>query len=195
MGDFSDNTSLGSSAAIFLCREGLIESFPLSGSMRRWVVKTDHYIPNVHRKTIEERIHQRISHRLEGTQNTMLSSFRVEKKLATTMVKGRCLLAGDAAHIVSPIGGQGMNLGWLDAHELSIEFQQVFDAHKKPNTTLQRYSSHRLKMAQKALRRGELNMILGRKTSYPFFRKTILRLILNTPLSTWMARQFTMRGL
>ncbi|NKY31738.1 FAD-dependent oxidoreductase [Nocardia speluncae] len=43
------------------------------------------------------------------------SRFRVHHRLADTYRRGRILLAGDAAHVHSPAGGQGMNLGIEDA--------------------------------------------------------------------------------
>lgn len=47
------------------------------------------------------------------------SRFQVHHKLADTFHKGRVVLAGDAAHVHSPAGGQGMNLGLRDAEALS----------------------------------------------------------------------------
>ena len=195
MGDFTDNTDWGTKAAIFLGPEGLIESFPLSEGMRRWVVKTDRYISTVERHDVESRINHRIGHSLQNTQNVMLSSFGVQKALAQTMARKRVVLAGDAAHVVSPIGGQGMNLGWLDAEELSKKLELILDSATDPGVTLQSYSNQQLKIAKKAIRRAEFNMVLGRKTERPIFRKALLGLILKTPLSRIMARVFTMRGL
>jgi bifunctional hydroxylase/dehydrase len=40
-------------------------------------------------------------------------------------VKGRILLAGDAAHIHAPIGGQGMNVGIQDAMNLGCKLASV----------------------------------------------------------------------
>lgn len=47
-----------------------------------------------------------------------LSAFRVNERLAARYREGRCFLAGDAAHIHSPAGGQGMNTGIQDAVNL-----------------------------------------------------------------------------
>lgn len=195
MGDFSDNTSWGTKAAVFLCKEGLIESFPLPGTLRRWVLKTDRYLSDITRRDIEERVARRIGHSLDGTKNTMLSSFGVQKGLAQTLAKNRILLAGDAAHVVSPIGGQGMNLGWLDARHLAGCFVQIFNTSADPTRLLQQYSTRQLKIARKIIRRAEFNMALGRKTKNLYFKKVLLSGMLKTPLANLMARIFTMRGL
>jgi 2-polyprenyl-6-methoxyphenol hydroxylase-like FAD-dependent oxidoreductase len=194
MGDFSDNTSLGSDAAIFLCDEGLIESFPLLDQKRRWVVKTDKYLDDLQRQDIEERIAHRIGYDLSSTENKMLSSFGVQKMLAKPMVKNRIILAGDAAHIVSPIGGQGMNLGWLGAWDLSQSLRNVLNNKDSHSSILDQFERRRCKAARNAIRRAELNMRLGRKPYFPSLRNKIVSLMLNTPLSTLMARIFTMRG-
>jgi 2-polyprenyl-6-methoxyphenol hydroxylase-like FAD-dependent oxidoreductase len=194
MGDFSDNTHFGSDAAIFLCDEGLIESFPLLNNRRRWVIKTDNYFSLVKRKDIETRIRQRIGHNLRDTENIMLSSFGVQKFIARPMVKNRIILAGDAAHIVSPIGGQGMNLGWLGTWDLAHCLKKIIHHKQQADILLQEFKQRRNKAAKNAIRRGEINMRLGRQTSVPAFRNGIVSFMLNTPLSNLMAKAFTMRG-
>lgn len=198
MGDFADNTDFGSDAAVFLCQEGLIESFPLPGNRRRWVVKTDVYHASNQRSIIETAVLQRIQHPLDDTAHFMLSSFGVQKMVAEQMVKKRCILAGDAAHVVSPIGGQGMNLGWLGAWDLSRCLMQVFEhptSRNREGELLQGFEQRRKKAARNAARRGELNMRLGRRSAYPALRNGIVSLMLNTPVSRLMARLFTMRGI
>jgi 2-polyprenyl-6-methoxyphenol hydroxylase-like FAD-dependent oxidoreductase len=194
MGDFTDNTIFGSDAAIFICREGLIESFPLLDGKRRWVVKTDEYIPSVDRREIEKRVASRIGHDLGEVENIMLSSFGVQKRISKPIVKNRVLLAGDSAHIVSPIGGQGMNLGWLGAWDLAECLRQIFEEDQSPEKVLEGFENRRIKAARNAIRRAEINMRLGRKSNLPAIRNSIVWLMLNTPLSNLMARIFTMRG-
>lgn len=47
------------------------------------------------------------------------SPYRVHERAATNFRLGRVLLAGDAAHVVNPLGGQGLTAGIMDARELS----------------------------------------------------------------------------
>jgi len=195
MGDFSDNTDFGKDAAIFLCDEGLIESFPLLHNRRRWVVKTDRYISDPKRKDIEERLRKRLGYRLQDTENVMLSSFGVQKLVAQPMVQNRIIVAGDAAHVVSPIGGQGMNLGWLGAWDLAQHLQLILQHEEKYEPLLKEFEQQRQKAARNAIRRAEMNMRMGRKPSLPAIRNGLVSLMLNTPLSKLMAKIFTMRGI
>ncbi|MDZ7658884.1 NAD(P)/FAD-dependent oxidoreductase [Fodinibius sp.] len=195
MGDFTENTHFGSDAAIFLCDEGLIESFPLPNNHRRWVVKTDNYIDDVSKDQLISDVFNRIGHSLSDAQHTMLSSFGVQKLIAYPMVKNRTILVGDAAHIVSPIGGQGMNLGWLDARDLADALLQVLGNTFQKHTILNQYQKRREHAAKNAIQRAEMNMKLGRKITTPFFRKQLVSLMLTPPISQLMANIFTMRGI
>lgn len=195
MGDFTDNTDFGNDVGIFLCDEGLIESFPLPDNRRRWVVKTDTYRSSGQRKIIEQAVQQRIQHTLSGTEHFMLSSFSVQKRVARKMVRNRLILAGDAAHVVSPIGGQGMNLGWLGAWDLSQCIIQIINHQASDKDILAGFESRRRKAVQNAIKRSEMNMRLGRKVRFPGIRNGIVWAMLNTPLAPFMARLFTMRGI
>ncbi|MFP8489417.1 FAD-dependent oxidoreductase [Gracilimonas sp. Q87] len=190
MGDFEDNTDFGTDAAVYLLPEGLIESFPLPNGMRRWVVKTNEYIEKPDTQIIVSLVKKRIDHDLKGITSVMISSFGVQHFIAETFVKNRVILAGDAAHIVSPVGGQGMNLGWLDTWKISEAL-----SGRNIGLGLKKYSDKQRKITRKVAKRAELNMMLGRKTRIPLCRDLIIRTLLKEPLSKKVAQLFTMRGL
>ncbi|MGM0506703.1 MAG: FAD-dependent oxidoreductase [Bacteroidota bacterium] len=193
MGDVPDSEPPEEAAVVYLHREGLIESFPLPGGRRRWVVKTDRFIDQVDGAALTGRIHERLGVSLDPDRADMLSSFGTWRQLARVLVQGRVVLAGDAAHVVSPIGGQGMNLGWMGAASLGAALRDEMVLGKKES--LIRYSKDQRRIATQAARRAEINMAMGRRQRIPAIRRILVQTLVNTPLNPLMARLFTMRGL
>lgn len=198
MGDFTDTTDDGNTAAIYLEPGGVVESFPLSGGARRWVAHTGSALTTPCPVDLAAIIRARTGDILDPGSNTMISAFTVRRQLAQHMVTGRQVLIGDAAHEISPIGGQGMTLGWLDALALAPLLEQLItDNEGRPLQTLPRFRDFerkRLHSARTAARYAELNMALGRPILAParHVRNIALRGVLGTPLRHQLARTFTM---
>ncbi len=196
MGDFDDTTDYENDAVVYLPKEGLIECFPLPENKRRWVIKTDNFVSEPTPELIADLIKQRVNVDIDPSANHMVSGFGVSHYIADRFVKDRILLAGDAAHVVSPIGGQGMNLGWLDAWHLANVMSFCRGISKDlPIADLFVYDSKQRPMAKKVAKRAELNMRLGRKTNLHTIKKMIVKTMLKPPFDSIMANFFTMRGL
>jgi 2-polyprenyl-6-methoxyphenol hydroxylase-like FAD-dependent oxidoreductase len=76
------------------------------------------------------------------------SRFRVHHRVADVYRVGRVLLAGDAAHVHSPAGGQGMNVGILDAMSLAGALEQAL---KGDVAALDAYGAQRRPVAQQVI--------------------------------------------
>jgi len=195
MGDFDDTTSFKSDAAVFLHQKGVVESFPLPQKRRRWVIKTDGYVEQPTHQTLANKLKDRINIEISRARSHMISSFGVQHHMAEQFVKGRIILAGDAAHVVSPIGGQGMNLGWLDAWELSKSLGAIFKQQKDIKIALEQYQKKQQNMVRKSARRAEWNMKLGRKFDHLALRKGLLTLLTKTPIKHLLTHLFAMQKL
>lgn len=209
MGDFADGTGFGPDAALFLSGAGIVESFPLPGQLRRWVVRLgtgdstaggsppggpDAGGPGADARWLTGCVRERTGLAIDAGTNSMLSRFGVRTRLVPRMVAGRVVMIGDAAHEVSPIGGQGMNLGWLDAAELApivsaaVRGQDVTDR-------LRSFERTRLRAAARAARQAEINMALGRPLTDRLLalrNRGISGVAAVPPVNSLIARRFTM---
>ena len=82
---------------------------------------------------------------------TWISRFTDVTRQAATYREGRVLLAGDAAHVHYPAGGQGLSLGVQDAVNLGWKLAQVV-AGTSPESLLDTYHAERHPVAARALR-------------------------------------------
>lgn len=77
-----------------------------------------------------------------------LSVFRINERLAARYRVGRCFLAGDAAHIHSPAGGQGMNTGIQDAVNLGWKLAHAVAGRGDTELLLESYGAERRPIAR-----------------------------------------------
>ncbi len=107
-------------ASVWLCGEEMLAAFPLPGAdlWRLMAPAPDNDVaadePSA--QAVLGLLTRRLAERSGWPAATFreaqwTSSFRISRRLAARFREGRILLAGDAAHIHSPMGGQGLNTG------------------------------------------------------------------------------------
>jgi len=80
-----------------------------------------------------------------------ISSYHAHHRYVSQFRKDRCFLAGDAAHIHSPVGAQGMNTGLQDAYNLAWKLQFVIQG-KASELLLSTYQEERLPFARQLVK-------------------------------------------
>jgi 2-polyprenyl-6-methoxyphenol hydroxylase-like FAD-dependent oxidoreductase len=93
---------------------------------------------------------------------TWISRFTDMTRQAASYREGRVLLAGDAAHVHYPVGGQGLNMGVQDAVNLGWKLAQVING-TSPETLLDTYHAERHPVAARALRNTMAEIALNRR--------------------------------
>lgn len=143
-------------ASFWLDPDGAFALFPLPGE-RLWRLFTE--IDSTEQEPGETEIVERLTSRLrdrsgltvEVEQVEWTSTFRIQSRIARTYRSGRTFLAGDAAHIHSPVGGQGMNTGIGDAENLGWKLALVVSG-RADERLLDTYEAERRPVARDVIR-------------------------------------------
>ncbi|MEH0845101.1 FAD-dependent oxidoreductase [Micromonospora sp. CPCC 205711] len=137
--------------SLFLARSGPLVWAPLPDGLVRLVAAVDEAPRDpdaaLLQALLDERGPQRRPDRV--TEVCWGSRFRIHHRIADTFRAGPVLLAGDSAHVHSPAGGQGMNLGICDAVALGDALAQVLAG--APDTVLDRYAEARRPLAEEVV--------------------------------------------
>ncbi|MFB9308200.1 2-polyprenyl-6-methoxyphenol hydroxylase-like FAD-dependent oxidoreductase [Agromyces hippuratus] len=196
MGDTRDDTGEPTTALLHFEPAGVVESFPLPGGRRRWVAWVRRPPREAGAAQLATIVASRVDGRFDAEAAAEPSVFEARQHLAERMHRGRVALAGDAAHEISPIGGQGMNLGWLDAVLLDRELEHALESGA-PYEAFERYERERRSSASRAIRQAAFNMRMGAPAAGARLRvrNAAVRTLAVPPLRAVLARAFTMRWL
>jgi 2-polyprenyl-6-methoxyphenol hydroxylase-like FAD-dependent oxidoreductase len=136
---------------LFWAKAGLTVVAPLPGDIFRIVAPVTDAPENPSAPFIQQLLDDRGlgAGRMVVTDVIWGSRFRIHHRVADTYRAGRLLLAGDAAHVHSPAGGQGMNLGIQDAVALADALAAVLGG--APDSVLDNYSTARRPIAQQVV--------------------------------------------
>lgn len=141
--------------SIFLARNGFLAIFPMGlGRFRFMATDPAAITGDTGDPTLEDiqRLYDRTVHLPAQLYNLNWSSrFRINSRHMTTLRDGRVFFGGDAAHVHSPAGGQGMNAGIQDMINLSWKLAMVLKGQARPEL-LDTYESDRLPVIRQLVR-------------------------------------------
>ncbi len=152
----------GDELHLFLAEEGFFMVLPMPDG---WVRAFACVPPNrkdlvADRPTFERLIRERIHVPCEVLETGWIAQFRIHRRMVPRYQVGRVFLAGDAAHIHSPVGGQGMNIGIQDAVNLGFKLALVARGQARPEL-LHSYETERHHAAARTLRDTHLATTLS----------------------------------
>lgn len=180
---------------LFFSREGTLVVAPMSKDRYRVVAQrqnapSDPTIADV-QAVIDERGPETGAHVSEVLWG---SRFQVHHKLADRFYQAPVILMGDAAHVHSPAGGQGMNLGLKDAVALADALQQALESGN--DRPLETYAQARRAAAENVLRmtdrltavatcqnrplRIARNILIRSASAFPFIRRRVAKTLSGT---------------
>jgi 2-polyprenyl-6-methoxyphenol hydroxylase-like FAD-dependent oxidoreductase len=138
---------------LFFSQTGLVVVAPLPGGAHRIVATVDGPIEAAGIADVQALLTERGPRRPPAVVRDLIwsSNFRVSHRVADRYRDGRVFLAGDAGHVHSPAGGQGMNTGIQDAVNLAWKLAMVCGG-RADAALLDTYEAERRPVAQEVVR-------------------------------------------
>ncbi len=192
-GDYQDNFVLADvemdwpldlkEASLFFSKEGLLAVVPLPENQFRLIAAVDE---DPSKPTLDDLV-KLLDERGPAMKGIAIrhllwsSRFRIHHRIAKTLRRGRILIAGDAAHVHSPAGGQGMNIGIQDAISLASALNEMLKNGSE--VPLDVWEKNRQQIARSVVKLTDQMMRVATLES-PFakrVRNTLIRLIGKIP--------------
>ena len=100
-----------------------------------------------------------------------ISMYHSHHRSVSSFRQGHCFLAGDAAHIHSPVGAQGMNTGLQDAYNLAWKLSLAIKENAK-ESLLDSYNDERIVIAQNLVKTTDrvFHIVTSKQKIFKFFR-------------------------
>jgi 2-polyprenyl-6-methoxyphenol hydroxylase-like FAD-dependent oxidoreductase len=142
--------------------DGVLVLFPISGARFRVIADIkasdgDASAPSL--AAVQKLLDERGPAGLRAHDPIWMSNFHINERKVKSYRKGRVFLCGDAAHVHSPAGGQGMNTGMQDAFNLAWKLAMVWHG-RAATALLDSYSPERSAIGEQVLRNaGNLTKI------------------------------------
>lgn len=164
---------------VYLWRDGFDLFFPMRGSNRWRVigilppelrgkegVTFDDVVPSLRGESGEG-----ISFR----SCDWFSTYRIQHRATERFRSGRCFVLGDAAHVHSPMGAQGMNTGLQDAYNLGWKLALVLSG-RADDALLDSYEAERMPVAQRLLSTTDraFRLVVSKSRLGSFFRTRVM---------------------
>ena len=131
---------------------------------------------------------------LEVSRVNWFSTYRVHHRVAETWRRGPVFVLGDAAHVHSPVGGQGMNTGIGDAINLAWKLAAVLE-QRAPESILDGYERERIAFARRLVQTTDraFSLVTSPGWSARFLRLEVFPRLLAALIKTRPMRQFMFR--
>jgi 2-polyprenyl-6-methoxyphenol hydroxylase-like FAD-dependent oxidoreductase len=133
---------------VFIAPDGAMAALPMPKGMWRIVGEASFSEPTV--DDVARMLRERGAPKAQLSDAGWIAPFRIHRRIVPRYREGRVFLAGDAAHIHSPVGGQGMNTGIQDAYNLAWKLALVA-AGAARETLLDSYDAERRPIAASTL--------------------------------------------
>ncbi|MBX3709703.1 MAG: FAD-dependent monooxygenase [Gammaproteobacteria bacterium] len=143
-------------AHVFLGQATLFAAFPLASGKYR--ITANLHLDYPRRNFSEREVIEMVQERAQGAYYvkaaSWISSFWIHSRVVNHMRQDRIFLVGDAAHVHSPAGGQGMNSGIQDAYNLAWKLALVIQEKAVPSL-LDSYHMERYPIIQNIVKQTE----------------------------------------
>jgi 2-polyprenyl-6-methoxyphenol hydroxylase-like FAD-dependent oxidoreductase len=174
----------GNYIQLYLAKNGISGFFPMPEKDEyRIIGNLPPQFENVKDTPLEDvlpHLNQVTGYEVKVTENKWFTTYKLHHRMAESFRQQNCFLIGDAAHIHSPVGAQGMNTGLQDAYNLAWKLAGVVNDNMR-ETILNTFADERMPVARELLSTTDrmFNVIMSTNWFLQMVKKWVLPRVLN----------------